>query len=629
MPLFDRKDKSRYATFTRRTLMVSGAMGAVFATLAGRLYQLQVIEGGEFKAKAEDNRVSVRLLAPPRGRILDRFAVALADNRRNYRVLLIPEQASDGVKPTLAALARVIVLSDRQREKILRDVAENKRFVPVTVAENLSWDEFARINLHLPYLPGVQPDVGETRAYPYGAELSHILGYVAAVSPDDKKNDDDPLLDLPGFRIGKRGIEKEFNSEIRGTAGTERIEVNAYGREIRELSRDPGISGADIYLTIDYQVQEVMAKALGDQSAAAAVMDVETGDVIALSSTPGFDPNLFNVGITTEEWQGLTTNDHTPLMNKAISGVYPPGSTFKPLLALAGFDAGIATPDFTVFCSGTMTLGNHEFHCWKHNGHGVMNLTSAIEQSCDIFFYELSRRVGIDRIDEAAHALGLGQPTGIELPGERAGLIPSRAWKRATFGQPWEQGETLVTGIGQGFVLATPLQLCTEAARIASGKAVSPRITRFVGHHEQQRPKIAPLGFSDAAIAAVRTGMAGVCNTPGGTAYSWRISEPGFEMAGKTGTAQVRRITREERLAGLKKNDQMPWNLREHALFIAYAPLDKPRYACAVVIEHGADPNHYQVQMARDILLFAQKRDPVNLPAAYPVAAASIGRKGR
>jgi penicillin-binding protein 2 len=628
MPLFDRKDKSRYATFTRRTLMVSGGMGAVFATLAGRLYQLQVIEGAEFKAKAEDNRVSVRLLAPPRGRILDRFAVALADNRRNYRILLIPEQASDGVKPTLAALARIVVLSDRQREKILRDVAENKRFVPVTVVENLSWDEFARINLHLPYLPGVQPDVGETRAYPYGAELSHILGYVAAVSPDDKTHDDDPLLDLPGFRIGKRGIEKEFDAEIRGTAGTERIEVNAYGREIRELSRDPGIPGADVYLTIDYQVQDVMAKALGDQSAAAALMDVETGDVIAMTSTPGFDPNLFNVGITTEQWQALTTNDHNPLMNKALSGVYPPGSSFKPLVALAGVDAGIATPDFTVFCSGTYKLGNHEFHCWKHNGHGLMNVTSAIEQSCDIFFYELSRRVGIDRIDEAAHALGFGQPTGIELPGERAGLIPSRAWKRATFGQPWEQGETLITGIGQGYVLATPLQLCTEAARIASGKAVSPRITRFVGRHEQQRPKAPPLGFSDAAFAAVRAGMAAVCNDRNGTAYWWRITEPGFEMAGKTGTAQVRRITREERLSGLRKNDQMPWNLREHALFIAYAPVDKPRYACAVVIEHGADPNHYQVQMARDILLFAQKRDPVNLPAAYPVTAASIGGKG-
>ena len=274
-----------------------------------------------------------------------------------------------------------------------------------------------------------------------------------------------------------------------------------------------------------------------------------------------------------------------------------------------------------------MLLGNHEFHCWKHNGHGHVDLHTAIEQSCDIFFYELSRRLGIDQIAKAAGQLGLGQPTGIELPGERSGLIPSRAWKEATFGVPWQQGETLNTGIGQGYVLTTPLQLCTQAARIASGKEVLPRITRVVGHKQEPRPPVKPLAFSDKALAAVRDGMNAVCNTPGGTAYSWRILEPGFEMAGKTGTAQVRQITKQERLAGLRKNNQMPWNLREHALFIAYAPVDKPRYACAVVIEHGADPNHYQVQMARDILLFAQKRDPVNLPAAYPVTAAALGGK--
>lgn len=627
MPLFDLKDKSRYATFTRRTLLISGGMTAVFATLAGRLYELQVIEGEEFKMRAEDNRVSQRLLAPLRGRILDRFGVELANNRRNYRVLLIPEQASEGVEAALDALARVIALSPRQRDKILRDVAQNKRFVPVTVAENLDWDEFARVNLHLPYLSGIQPDMGETRAYPFGEEMSHVLGYVAAVSPEDKKNDSDPLLDLPGFRIGKRGIEKGFDAEIRGRAGTDRVEVNAYGRVIRELSRDPGVSGAEIYLTIDRQVQEAMAKSLGSESAAAAAMDVETGDVIALTSTPGFDPNLFNTGISTDEWQALTGNDHNPLLNKALGGVYPPGSTFKPAVALAGVDAGIATPDFGVFCTGAMLLGNHEFHCWKHKGHGRVNLHMAIEQSCDIFFYELSRRLGIDRIAKAADMLGLGQPTGIELPGERAGLIPSRAWKEANFGVPWQQGETLNTGIGQGYVLVTPLQLCALAARIASGKEVVPRIVRVVGHRHEPRPPMKPLAFSDTALAAVRSGMDAVCNTPGGTAYSWRIAEPGFEMAGKTGTAQVRQITKQERLAGLRKNSQLPWNLREHALFIAYAPLERPRYACAVVIEHGAEPAHYQVQMARDILLFAQKRDPVNLPAAYPVTAAALGSK--
>ena len=626
MPLFDRKDKSRYATFTRRTLMLTGGMTAVLATLAGRLYQLQILEGEEFKTRAEDNRVNERLLAPLRGRILDRFGVELATNRRDYRILLIPEQANEGVAAAIDTLARIISLGDHQREKILRDVKQNKSFVPVTVADNLSWDDFARVNLQLPYLPGIQPDVGETRDYPFGSDMSHVLGYVASVSPEDQKRDEDPLLNLPGFRIGKRGIEKKYDDRIRGTAGSDRVEVNAYGRVIRELSRDAGIPGADVYLTIDRDVQEFMAKSLGDESAAAAVMDVETGDVIALTSTPGFDPNLFNLGITTDEWQALTTNDHNPLLNKAIAGVYPPGSTFKPAVAMTGVEAGIATPDFSVVCTGTLTLGNHDFHCWKRGGHGRMDLQSAIQQSCDVFFYELAKRLGIDRLEEGVRKLGLGQPTGIELPGERAGMIPSRAWKLATFGVPWQQGETLNTGIGQGYVLVTPLQLCTMAARIASGKTVLPRITRVVGHDLQQRPPIAPLPFSDEAIAAVRAGMDAVCNSPGGTAHTWRIDEPGFEMAGKTGTAQVRRITREERATGVKKDGSLPWNLRDHGLFIAFAPVDKPRYAIAVIVEHGA-LGHPQVQMARDILLFTQKRDPVGLPTAYPVASASLRNK--
>ncbi len=623
MPLFDRKDKSRYAAFTRRTLVMSGLMGTVFATLAGRLYQLQILEGEEFMTRAEDNRVNQRLLAPLRGRILDRFGVELAANRRNYRVLLIKEQASEGVEAALDALGRIIPLTPRDKEKVVRAVHQNRPFVPVTVADNLSWDEFARVNLHLPYLPGVQPDVGETRAYPFGVEMSHILGYVAAVSPADKKDDDDPLLDLPGFRIGKRGIEKEFDAEIRGSAGTDRVEVNAYGRVIRELSRDPGVPGADVYLTIDRQVQDALTKKLGEQSAASVVMDVETGDVIALASTPGFDPNLFNVGITTDQWQALTSNDHNPLMNKAIGGVYPPGSTFKTATALSGCEAGLG--DLVVNCTGVMRLGDHEFHCWKH--HGRMTVTSAVQQSCDIFFYTMAMKLGIEKIDEYTAALGLGAPTGIELPGERSGLIPSKEWKRATFGQPWQQGETLITGIGQGYVLVTPLQLCMQAARLASGKAVTPRITRYVGAKEQPRPPIPPLPLSDKALATVREGMRMAVNEPGGTAYYRRITEPGFEMAGKTGTAQVRRITKEERARGETKTNNMPWKYREHELFIAFAPVEKPRYACSVVIEHGAAIAPFHVEVARDILLFTQKRDTLGLPTAYPITAASVSRK--
>ncbi|HEX3666065.1 MAG TPA: penicillin-binding protein 2 [Rhizomicrobium sp.] len=626
MPLFDSKDQSRYSTFTRRTLMVSGAMTAIFGVLGGRLYQLEVLEGDEFKTKSEENRISERLVAPPRGRILDRFGVELANNRRNFRVLLIPEQVPDGVKSAVEELGRIIYLSDRQRERVLREANQNKPFVPIIVAENLPWEDFARVNLHLPYLAGVQPDVGQTRAYPFGDELTHILGYVAAVSPTDQESDPDPLLQLPGFRIGKRGVEKKFETEVRGKAGVSRVEVNAYGRVVRELSREAGEPGADVYLTIDQNLQNFVAQRLGQDSAAAVVMDVATGDVMALASTPSFDPNLFNVGVSNTQWKAWTSDDHTPLVNKAIAGLYPPGSTIKPTMALAAYDAGLK--DMQVFCSGSIALGNHVFHCWRKQGHGHVDLTRAIEVSCDVFFYECARRLGIDRVEAAAHHVGLGAQTGIELPGEKAGVVPGREWKMKRYHVPWLEGETLNTGIGQGYLLATPLQLCTVAARIASGNAVVPRLTRVVGRQAQPRPELTPLPFSDGALALVRNGMNGVTNTPGGTAFGFRISEPGYEMAGKTGTAQVRVISREEHNAGVKKNLTLPWKMRDHGLFISFAPVEKPRYACACITEHASD-GHPQVLAARDILLYAQKRDPLKLPTAYPLSAASATRVGR
>ncbi|HEY0106472.1 MAG TPA: penicillin-binding protein 2 [Rhizomicrobium sp.] len=620
MPLFDRKDKSRYATFTRRSLGMTGGMAAVFAVLAGRLYQLQIRNGDQYKTQAEENRVNQRLIAPPRGRVLDRFGVELANNRRNYRVLLVSEQATEGVEAALDTIGKVILLTDAQKKRVLHDLAMNKKFVPVPVAENLSWEEFARINMHLPYLAGVQPDVGQTRAYPFGAELAHILGYVAAVSPEDlKDNSDDPLMSLPGARIGKRGIEKAYDAQVRGTAGVSRVEVNAYGRIIRELSRDPGVPGKDVWLTIDRELQSFTDQRLGAESAACVVLDAQTGDVLALSSTPGYDPNLFNVGITPDQWKGLITDDHKPLLNKALSGAYPPGSTFKPAMALAAMQNGLK--DLRVSCNGSITIGNHQFHCWKRGGHGGVDLTRGIAQSCDVFFYEVAKRLGIDKMEAAARAMGLGATTGLEIPGENSGFIPSAAWKEARFGIPWQMGETLVTGIGQGYVLATPIQLATVAARIASGRAVSPRIVHSVGAISQPRPLPDALPFSDDAFAAVRAGMDAVCNG-GGTASAWRIAEPGLEMAGKTGTAQVRVITKQERLTGVRSNGSLPWYLRDHALFIGYAPVAAPRYALSIIMEHGATGAHPHVQMARDILRFAQQRDPLKIRTAYPLNAA-------
>ncbi len=624
MPVFDKKDKSRYATFTRRSLAMGGGMSLVFAVLAGRLYQLQIQDGAQYMTEAEDNRINERLLAPPRGRIFDRFGVALADNRRNYRVLLVAEQATCGVEEALDLIGQVIAISDAQKKRVLASLAQNKKFVPVPVAENLTWEEFSRINLHLPYLPGVQPDVGETRDYPFKDEMLHVLGYVAAVSPADRKQDDDPLLDLPGYRIGKRGIEKEYDGALRGKAGSLRVEVNAYGRVIRQLGRDPGEPGEDIYLTLDRDVQSFVAERLGDQSAACVVMDAQNGDVLALASTPGCDPNLFNVGITNAQWKALTDDDHKPLLDKAISGNYPPGSTFKTAMALAAVDNGMA--DLVVDCTGSMRLGDHTFYCdaWRIGGHGHVDLQRGIQVSCDIFFYEVARRLGIDKMGEAAHAIGLGSPTGIELPGELGGFIPSRAWKRARFGVPWQQGETLVNGIGQGYVLATPIQLCMLASRLATGRAVVPRLIHQVGATLEPRPLPAPLPFSDKAFAMVREGMNMAVNVPGGTAFGWRITQPGLEMAGKTGTAQVRRITKEERQSGIRPESALPWKDREHALFIGFAPADNPRYTLSIVVEHGGARSEPQVELARDIMLFTQKRDPLSLPAAYPIKAASL-----
>lgn len=628
MPLFDRKDKSRYTVFSRRSLVMSGGMTAVFAVLGGRLYQLQIKDGDQYKVQAEANRVSLHLIAPPRGRIVDRFGTELADNRRNYRVMLVAEQASDGVEAALDRIGRIIELPDHQRQKVLRDIAQNKKFLPVPVAENLSWEEFARLNLHLPYLPGVQPDVGETRSYPYGAGLSHVLGYVAAVSPQDERADDDPLLALPGFRIGKRGIEKAYEVDLRGEAGASREEVNAYGRVIRELSRNPGVQGKDVWLTIDQQLQQYVDARLGSESCGCVVMDVQTGDVLALSSTPGFDPNLFNVGVSNEEWKTLTTDDHKPLIDKALSGLYPPGSTFKTAMAVAAANNGL-DKNFVVNCTGALRFGNHVFHCWKKQGHGHVDLHRGIQVSCDVFFYETARRLGIDIIEDTAHKLGLGHTTGIEIPGERAGVVPGRAWKLKTYGVKWLDGETLNTGIGQGYVLVTPVQLCTLAARIASGKAILPRVVRVVGTTLQPRPIPDPLPFSQEVMDVVRSGMDAVTNVPGGTGYAWRITEPGFEMSGKTGTAQVRVISEAEHLAGVTKNEKLPWKLRDHALFIAFAPSSAPRYALSIIMEHGAIGSHPHVQMARDILLFAQKRDPLKLPTAYPMDAATAALPNR
>ncbi|NWH08304.1 MAG: penicillin-binding protein 2 [Alphaproteobacteria bacterium] len=609
--LSDGRDHLRYEMLTRRTVVAGAGTLALFGVLAGRMYQLQILERDKYATLAEDNRINIELIAPPRGRILDRFGMELASNRQNFGVILIPERAPS-VEKALAALERYVPLTDKQRERVMREAKRNRAFVPILVADNLSWEQFAAINFHTPDLEGLQPQVGETRHYPFADRMSHVLGYVAAVSEKDLE-DADPLLQLPGFRIGKLGIERTEEKRLRGRAGTRRIEVNASGRVIRELARMPGQPGEDLKLTLDMEIQKFAQARLAEESAACVVMDVHNGDVLAFVSNPGFDPNEFNKGITQASYQALLNDEKKPLINKAIAGQFPPGSTFKMVVAIAAIENNVISPESTVSCSGAMGFGSHVFHCWKRGGHGPMNMVSGIKNSCDVYFYELARRLGIDKLAEMARRFGLGQTYGFELPGERPGLVPDRAWKLATRGEEWHQGETLITGIGQGALLATPLQLCVMTARVANGtKAVVPRLVRPAPGLDANLPEPPPLAVSARAIQIVQAGMNAVTNQ-GGTAARSRIDIEGFEMAGKTGTSQVRRITADERARGIRKNEDLPWRLRDHALFVAYAPTAAPRYAISLIVQHGGGGSKAAAPPARDIMLLTLQRDPSRL----------------
>ncbi len=604
-------DVQRLRLFTRRSALIAGGQLALFGGLIARMYYLQVVESARYKVLSDDNRISLRLLPPPRGRIVDRDGEPLAVNRPNYRVVVIPEQTGS-VAATLDALAEIVPLSDLERQRILREVARARKFLPVIVKENLAWDDVARVAVNAPDLPGVAIDVGQSRFYPAGQQVAQVIGYVAPPSEADLTGD--PLLALPDFRIGRNGVERVYDRVLRGRAGTSQIEVNALGRPIRELARQPARPGKDLVLTLDLELQRLAVDLLAAHASATAVLiDVRSGEVLALASAPSFDPNEFNAGITAATWRQLIRNPRSPLTDKAIAGQYAPGSTFKPVVALAALESGLIEADFRAFCPGYLTLGNATFHCWKRSGHGTLDMVGAITHSCDVYFYEVARRIGIDRMAEMARRFGLGHPLGIDLPGERPGLIPTRAWKFATTGVPWRMGENLVAGIGQGYVLATPLQLAVMAARIANGGvAVTPHLARDPIARDANGARassLLPIGVAQENLGIVVRGMQGVVNDPRGTAFRARIMDPTMAMAGKSGTSQVRRITEEERRRGLRKEDQMPWQERDNALFIGFAPVGDPRYACAVVVEHGGGGSAVAAPIVRDLLIEAQKRE--------------------
>ncbi len=604
---------SRSRLFTRRALVLGGLQAAAFTALAGRLYQLQVAEADRYAMLADENRINLQLLPPERGRIFDRFGQPLAANQLNYRLVLVPEQTVS-MTETLTALRSFMPLSPAEEERVRHEAKRNRKFMPITVRENLTWDEVARIEVNMPDLPGLSVDVGQRRYYAYGALASHVVGYVGAVSEKDIEGNSDPVLSLPGFRIGKNGCERTLEPALRGRAGLRQVEVNAYGRVIRELARDNGVPGDDHVLSIDMGLQEYVCARLEDHSASCVVIDVVTGEILALASVPSYDSNVFARGVSNAEWDELIRNPRVPLINKACSGQYPPGSTFKMIVALAALENGVMPMTEQVFCPGFMRMGNIQFHCWKKGGHGSVAMVEGIMQSCDIYFYEVARRLGVDNIAAMCRRFGMGEITNVGLPGEKPGLVPTAKWKMATHGVAWQKGDTVVVGIGQGYILMTPLQLAVMAARIANGGyAVTPTLVHQIQHRDGTTVPAArefpSLGLSPEHMALIREGMIRVTNDSRGTAYRARIEEPEFAMAGKTGSVQVKRISKAERDRGVIKNEDRPWKDRDHALFVGYAPISAPRYAVSVVVEHGGGGSVTAAPIARDVLREAQRRD--------------------
>ncbi|HKS88684.1 MAG TPA: penicillin-binding protein 2 [Stellaceae bacterium] len=622
------REIQREKLFTRRAAMLAGGQALMGLALAGRMYQLQVLEKDRYTLLSDENRINLRLLVPPRGLILDRFSTVLADNGHNYRVVVVPEQTAD-LDATLTALGRLIAIGEADRNRVLHDARRKHAFVPLVVRTNLNWEEMARIEVAIPELPGVAIEQGMIRNYPYGATAAHVLGYVAQAS--EKELTGDPLLELPDFRIGKAGVEKSQDAVLRGSAGTSEVEVNAYGRVVREIAHQPGTPGNNAVLGLDMALQSfVMQRCAAQPSVACVLLDAVTGDVLALVSSPSFDPMLFSSGLTPSAWQELSNDPRKPLVDKALGGVYPPGSTFKPVVALAALAAGAITPDTAITCGGSLQLGDATFHCWRKGGHGTLRLHDAIKESCDVFFYETARRTGIDRIAAMARRLGYGAPLGIDIPGERGGLIPTREWKLATTGTPWQQGETLIAGIGQGSVLATPLQLATMAARLVTGRAVVPHLVRegpLPPGGDRGDPGFAALEIDSRHLALVLGGMNAVVNEHGGTAYAARIADPAMAMGGKSGTSQVRRITQYERDHGLRKEADVPWKERDHALFVAFAPVAAPRYVCAAIVEHGGASggggSAVAAPICRDVLIETQRRDPARRVPPPPASLAA------
>lgn len=576
---------------SRRMAIIAAGKIALFGALIARLFYLQISRRDYYTHLAEGNRIKIKSISPLRGEILDRKNTILASNRPTYFLNVTAEETPD-LEDSIDKIKTMLSKELPEKNKLLKRVRATPRFLPVTIAEDISWDDVCRIEVNALDLPGFSVEEGHIRSYPYNEAFAHIIGHVHLVSEKDSILPQ--YKKIPNFHIGKMGVEKQKDHTLLGVPGIREVEVNAYRREVRELSIKPSINGKTVQLTLHHELQmfvyDILCK---QQSGSCVVINVNTGDILAIVSAPAFDPNAFSSGITTTMWKSLLENPEKPLLDKTTSGLYPPGSLFKPVVILAALENNIPIPN--VFCTGKYMLGSHTFHCWKEKGHGAINIITALEKSCDVFFYALAQKVGIDKLVKMAQKFGFGELSGLNFPSEKKGLLPSKEWKKLKRKQPWLPGDTILTAIGQGYWQSTPLQMAIMMARLASGKMITPRI------YLEDNPTVFPsLDISEESLQTVRQGMWGAVHN-WGTAHRAKPKVPGVEAFAKTGTSQVKKITALERELKIKNKD-LPWIARDHALVVAASPYQQPKYAISVIIDHGGGGGVAAAPIAGEIL---------------------------
>ena len=634
--MFDSGDSSfrKLNTINRRMFIISAAKAVVFTGIIARLFSLQINENTKYLTLSDKNRLREWRLPPVRGQFLDYFGNVIAGNLKVYQLHVVPEQV-ENFKYLMLRLKDILKLNDKEFSKIIKKKNSQKSWETLIISENLSWEQFSKINFYLHELVGVKPVLSVARNYPFNKTFTHVLGYVAEASENDLLNNEIIKNNhVPGLRVGKIGLEKTFENDLLGTNGVQRYEVNAYGKRINQLDHKEGEKGKNITLTLDTEVQKLSNELLAEKSGSISVMNIYTGEIIAMHSSPSFNPNLFLYGISIKDWKEIRENPLKPLLNKTVSGLYSPGSTIKPLVALSALENDVITPNQKVRCTGKMEMYGHTYHCWKEKGHGVMDLRNGIKQSCDIYFYETARKLGVDRLNLTALKFGLGN-TVLKgtLANEKKGLVPSTKWKKDNLGYGWVLGETLITGIGQGYIQTTPLQLCLMTAQLANGGfEIYPRITvdknqeslesikyKMIQNALKQKDKqyaspirkveeflnigskkYQPLYRNPENVKFVLEAMFGSTNEVMGTSYSSRIEDPKYQFAGKTGTSQVKKITEQARELDLHIS-QIPYEERDHALYIAFGPYNNPTYAVSIIVEHGGSGSSAAAPIAKKL----------------------------